>query len=737
MQLAKLVVRRRGWIGLGWLVLAGLLLPQAGRVTDFLEAGTRIDGSQSKAVEQLLAGPLASAYARFVVLVVGGVPSPSEPAGTAVLRRIVESLAQAPEVSGTLSYLNSADTLFLASGGSGTFVVVGVSTAGTSPGEVMLPLRAVTEGLAVRLGVEYPGVTLRWTGESALNFDLLRTNTADVRLAERRAVPVTTILLLLAFGAVCAALMPVAAGALAIAIALGAAAILAQHWSLAILLQSVVSMLGLGLGIDYALLMVSRFREASAAGSAPVAAAETAAANAGSTIILSAATVAIGFLALLIVPLNEMRAVAVGGLLVVISSALVATTLLPGLLAWLGPRIEWGRVRRLGDRAASTEHYYRLGRLITAHPWTALALGAAPLLLLAAASSRLHTGLPRGEWLPQSMESARAHTELVAMGRNGVMQTVRVVLELPEGVSARRSAGWSALARLDSALGRDPRVARVRSIVDVAGGAGMGRSALTFLPDSETRGLVSADGRLALLELLPDESVTPEDLVTLVRELRSTGAEPAGISGARLLVGGLSAYNTDYQDAVAGRFPQIVALVVSGTLLALFFGVRSVLVPLKAVVLNLLSVAAAFGALTLVFQDGHGSRLFGVAEPLGAVFAALPVIVFCIVFGLSMDYEVFLVMRVREAKLAGHGDREAIIEALGTTGQVITSAAAIMLAVFVVFTGGEVLVIKMLGFTLSVAVFLDATVVRMVIGPALLQLAGNWNWWPGPAGKLE
>jgi RND superfamily putative drug exporter len=280
-------------------------------------------------------------------------------------------------------------------------------------------------------------------------------------------------------------------------------------------------------------------------------------------------------------------------------------------------------------------------------------------------------------------------------------------------------------------------VARVRSIVDVAGAAGMGRSALTFLPDSETRGLVSADGRLALLELLPDESVTPEDLVTLVRELRSTGAEPAGISGARLLVGGLSAYNTDYQDAVAGRFPQIVALVVSGTLLALFFGVRSVLVPLKAVVLNLLSVAAAFGALTLVFQDGHGSRLFGVAEPLGAVFAALPVIVFCIVFGLSMDYEVFLVMRVREAKLAGHGDREAIIEALGTTGQVITSAAAIMLAVFVVFTGGDVLVIKMLGFTLSVAVFLDATVVRMVIGPALLQLAGNWNWWPGPAGKLE
>lgn len=216
----------------------------------------------------------------------------------------------------------------------------------------------------------------------------------------------------------------------------------------------------------------------------------------------------------------------------------------------------------------------------------------------------------------------------------------------------------------------------------------------------------------------------------MVRELRAKGAMDCGVDGATLTVGGLPALNADYQNAVAGRFGALVMLVIGSTLVALFLGLRSVLVPLKAVILNLLSVTSAFGALTLVFQLGHGAQLFGVSEPLEAVFSSLPIVVFCIVFGLSMDYEVFLITRVMEGRQAGLSDRDAIIDALGTTGPVITSAAAIMLAVFAAFTIGEVLMIKMLGFALAVAVLVDATLVRMVIGPALLQLAGRWNWWP-------
>jgi len=249
------------------------------------------------------------------------------------------------------------------------------------------------------------------------------------------------------------------------------------------------------------------------------------------------------------------------------------------------------------------------------------------------------------------------------------------------------------------------------------------------------RGLVSADGRMMLLELVPRDAITPQQAVALARELRSTAASRIGVPGVQVLAGGLPAFNADYQDAVSGRFWEIVLWVVAGTLFALFLGFRSVLVPLKAVALNLLTVAATFGAVVLVFQEGHGARLFHVNGPLGAVFSSLPVIVFSIVFGLSMDYEVFLMARVREIRFAGASNRDAIVEALGTTAHVITSAAGIMLVVFAAFTLGDFLITKVLGFALAVAVLLDATVVRMLIGPALLQLADRWNWWPGSVAR--
>ena len=732
---ARVLVKGRIVIGLAWLAVAALFLPLAGHVAEVLDVSARIPGSESAAVEHALAGPLASSYAHYGVLVVGGIPSPGTPAGDLALRRIVESLWDAPQVAGVFSYLDYPDTLFVAPRGTGTFILVGFAADGPPPDRLLPPLRRLSEGIADSLRAGHPGVSLRWTGETALNVDLRHASSRDVSSTERRALPLTALFLLFAFGALAAALLPVLAGALAIAVTLGAAAFVARFWPLSILLQSVVAMLGLGLGIDYALLIVSRFREGLAAGKSPEAAAEESARHAGHTILLSAAAVALGFAVLLTVPLNEMRAIAVGGLLVVIVSALLATTLLPGVLAALGHRVEWGRLGRRAPKGSGDGRWRRWGRWVTARPLVALVLGALPLVLLAAQAPRLRTGLPRGNWLPASMESARALDDLHAMGRSGLVQTLRVVVRFPQASPARRVAEWDALANYAATLRADPRIERVRSVFDVARAKKLDWADLVTMPADLarplTKGLMSEDGTLTLLELVPRDAVTPREAVALVREIRATAASRIGVPGIGVQVGGLPAFNADYQDAVSGRFPQIIVLIVVGTLLALLLGFRSVLVPLKAVVLNLLTVAAAFGALVLVFQEGHGSRVFGVAAPLGAVFSSLPVIVFAIVFGLSMDYEVFLMARVREARLAGAGDREAIVEALGTTAQVITSAAAIMLVVFAAFTMGDFLFTKMLGFVLAVAVFLDATIVRMVIGPALLQLAGRWNWWPG------
>jgi RND superfamily putative drug exporter len=235
-----------------------------------------------------------------------------------------------------------------------------------------------------------------------------------------------------------------------------------------------------------------------------------------------------------------------------------------------------------------------------------------------------------------------------------------------------------------------------------------------------------------LIEVLPATSVSLNDQVNWVRELRKTGAVAlTGVPGATLRIGGIPALTADYQTIVRDRFVSVIALVVGGTLVALVAGFRSLFAAVKAIALNLLSVAASFGALVLVFQEGHGVRLFGVPEGTASIFPIVPIVAFAIVFGLSMDYEVFLVARVLEARRSGMSELEAIPEGLAKTAGLITSAAAIMIVVFAAFTFGNFLVVKMLGFTLAVAVFIDASLVRIVIGPALLCLAGDWNWWPG------
>ena len=707
-----------------------VLLPRAQGLEARLEVSARILGSESSGVERILAERFASPFATSAVLVLGGVPPPSSPAGREALREVLTALDAQPAVTRTFSYLDRPDDFFAGAGGRGTFVVVGLDPGSGRADQLLPALRAETEGVAARLRARFPEMALLWTGEAAINVDLWSTSIAQARAAERRTLPLTLALLLVAFGSVTAALLPILAGVLATGLALGAASFLAPHWPLSILLFNVASMLGLALGIDYALLTVSRFREAraSAAGGEP---AVEAARYAGRTIALSGVAVAIGFLALLAVPLGELRSSAVAGLLVVVISVLLAATLLPGLLAWLGHRVDSGRFGRRG-RGAVGQRWRAWARWIVAHPWLVLLGAGAPLLLLAAQAPRLNPRVPGGNWLPPGLESARALRELKAMGRGAVVQTLRVVLELPEGITALDQEGWRAQRRLGEALARDPRVARVHSLRTLAGDRADDLAFVALLPGATKRAFVSEEGDAGLLEVVPREEVGAAALAGFVRELRKADAAAlTGRPGCRILVGGLPAFDVDYEDAVTGRMGGVIALVTGGTLLALLVAFRSVLVPIKAVALNLLAVAAAFGALVLVFQDGHGIRLLGLPGPVDGVFPIVPALVFCSVFGLSMDYEVFLVSRVAEARRAGLDEDQSIAEGLARTGGVITSAAAIMIAVFASFALGDFVLVKMLGFTLAVAVFLDAAVIRTAIGPALLKLAGRWNWWPG------
>jgi len=730
---------RRFWVSGVVLVAALALLPFSFHAERYLETATRVEGSQAETVRQELATRFRSPFVDRVVLVVQGLPPADSDEGGQALETVVSRLKEVSGVSGVVSYLELRDPIFLGKGG-GTFVLVGLSST-EGPAESLVPkLHQLASSLEIQLRGRYPAAKLELTGEIPLNFDIRKVSAYEVRRGESLVIPATLALLLVAFGSFVAAIIPLAVGELAIAATLAITAFLAQRWHLSILVQNLATMLGLGLGIDYALLMISRFREAICAGHDGPEGSLRAARQAGRTLLISASTVAIGFLALLTVPISEIRSIGVAGALVAGISVLLTNTLVPAMLGWLGPRIDCGKLPftpTLDERRAALTgvRWRRWGRLIVAHPWLALILAGVPLLLLAWQVRRLDTSVPRVNWLPQAAESVDALNTLERMDRSGVVESLRIVVELPEDSVALTEAGWNAVDHLSKQLANDPRCARVISITTIADSD---RSSLGSLPRETRRTFLSSDGRAALNELVPATSVSLSEQVNWVRELRTIGA-PAltGVPGATLLIGGIPALNADYETIVVKRFPSVTALVVGGTLLALLLGFRSVFAAVKAIALNLLSVAASIGALVLVFQEGHGSRFLGVPGGTGSVFPLVPIVAFAIVFGLSMDYEVFLVARVLEARKSGLSEMDAIPEGLARTAGLITSAAAVMIVVFAAFTFGDFLVVKIIGFTLAVAVLIDATIVRIVIGPALLRIAGDWNWWPGGLGDAR
>jgi Predicted drug exporters of the RND superfamily len=357
-RLATAVVDHRRWVIGVWVILAAVLMPLASKVEQRLEVAATIKGSESARVEQLLAERFTSGIAQYAVLVMTSAPDPRTAQGVEFLKAVRDKLAAQPFVSGTFSYLDAPDTLFVGKAGT-TFIVVGLKPGAERPDKLIPRLRALTaQNGDMRypvsennrhplpdLGTRVPGnsrnpifsgVHFSWTGEIALNHDLRLASAADAQNAEKRVMPITLILLVLAFGAVAASFLPLVAGGFAISLALGAAVVISTRYPLSILLQNVVTMLGLGLGIDYALLVVGRFREGLLSGLTSRDAAIDAGDQAGHTILLSGASVCIGFAALIGIPVNELKSLAVGGLLVIVMAVMLAITLLPALLAMLG-----------------------------------------------------------------------------------------------------------------------------------------------------------------------------------------------------------------------------------------------------------------------------------------------------------------------------------------------------------------------------------------------------------------
>ena len=462
---ASAIVRHRRVAFCAWALVVATLLPLSTGVEKRLETGSRVAGSESERVATLMATRFASPYARYAVLVVNGLRDPADSVGVTVVERIVATLDSNTAVARTFSLLDLSDSLFVGRNG-GTFVIVGLQPSDDGFDAALASLRRSTSRLLRELRVAQPDIELLWTGEHALTADLRRVSADDAARAERRVLPLTLLVLVIAFGAIAAALLPIGLGALAIVVTLGLLALIARALTTSILVLNVATMLGLGLGIDYALLLVSRFREARRRGLSPEEAAIESTSHAGRSVVLSGAAVLVGFLALLVVPLTDIRSIAVGGALVTVISVLLATTLMPGVLASLGDRIEWGRVA-LSFRSQArddTPAWQRWSRAVVRRPLLVLCAAGVPVALLAWQWTALETHTPDGDWLPSSAESARGLRTLRGMGRSGVVYGIRVLVELPPEIGATSLRGWGAVARLTMVLEQHPGVARVRSL---------------------------------------------------------------------------------------------------------------------------------------------------------------------------------------------------------------------------------------------------------------------------------
>ena len=567
-------------------------------------------------------------------------------------------------------------------------------------------------------------------GALALHHDFTELTRRDVTRAELVILPVVPVLLLVVFGSVVAAAVPFGVGLLAVAGGMAGTLLLARVMSVSIYAPNVVTMIGLAVAIDYSLFIVSRYREEIGKRS-PEDALGRSLATAGSAIIFSGLTVAVGLLGLYSLRLGNLGSVGLCGTAVVGFAVLYALTFLPALLAVLGPRIDawrlpWPRVTR---GRAERGMWVRVTNLVMAHPWRVLVPVTALLLLLGAPFARIRLATTDVGVLPPNAEGRRGQ-DLLRREFPG-QESTRLIVILDWGARSPRAAAQIAeLHQLSRWLAAQPDVARLDSFVDIDPSVSLGQyQMLAAMPPGARPVAIEAAlartmGRhvslLVVHTLQPANSDAARQLVHRIRREHPPGS-------AQILVTGHSAFDVDFLDLVRAHAPLAVAVIVAVTYLVLFVLLRSILLPLKAVIVNFLSISASYGALVWIFQDGHLTRWLHFVP--GPIETATPLIMFCVMFGLSMDYGVLLLSRIREEYQRSGDNVIAVGTGLQHTGRLITAAAAIMATVFFGFAAADLVVIKAIGIGMGIAVLLDATIVRALLVPATMRLLGRWNWW--------
>jgi putative drug exporter of the RND superfamily len=567
-------------------------------------------------------------------------------------------------------------------------------------------------------------------GPLALSYDFKTVVQHDLRHAEIVVLPVVLACLLFVFGAPVAAALPIAVGLFAVAGGLAGTFLLSRVTSVSVYATNIVTMIGLGVAIDYSLFVVSRFREEIREHGTAESLARTTN-TAGRVIVFSGSTVAIGLLALLWMPVGGIGSMGVAGTIVVASAVFYGLTLLLAVLAVLGRRIDvWSLPSLDRDQSPAERNlWHRVATLVMRHPWAVLLPVTAVLLLLGSPVAHMDLATEEARSLPASAESRRGEELLRTQFPGRDLTQVMVVVHYADGSPwtaerlgdfhdlSQRLRRLAGVTRIDSVVDLDPRVTREQYQRLATAPPTALPPGLRFLRDQ------TVGAHIATLVVSTAHAADSPETRALVKSIRRLSAPP----GSELLVTGATAFDLDFIGVVTHYGPIAIACVLVATYLVVFALLGSVFLPVKAVVMNLLSITASYGALVWIFQDGYLARWLDFTP--GPIQPALPLIMFCVLFGLSMDYEVLLLSRTREEYRRTRDNTRAVAASLERTGRLITGAAAIMAAVFFGFGLSSTVIVKTMGIGMGIAVIVDATIVRAVLVPATMELLGRWNWW--------
>jgi uncharacterized membrane protein YdfJ with MMPL/SSD domain len=696
-RLTRTMIRCRWVVMAMWAVVLIVSLMAMSGLSDLLTNRFSLPGTDTARAEEILEEHFGQKTTGSFSLVVRGAPGAAEELVPVVRERAERAVAELP--TGRLAGVRAVSDS----------VVSATIVSSLEPADA----KGHTDDMRAAAG-EIPGAELYVSGQAAIEHDLDPVLAHDLKVGELLiAVPVAALILAFVFGTL-GFIIPLVFAGFAIPATLGIVWIFANVMELTTYLQNMVMLIGLGIAIDYSLLVVHRYREELQSGRSKDDALVRTMETAGRAVVFSGSAVGIGLALMLFMPLPFMRGFGIGGFAIPIVSVVCALTLLPVLLYFLGARLDRVRLvprRVLERRDAEFNLWMRLARAIQRRP-AVFATGTAALLIaLALPVLSLELGPGSNKGIPQDLEGIRGLNVIAESVGQGALAPTAIVGDTGAAGGVEAPGVQAAIADLTRGLQADPEVARVT--VD------------------DSRQHVDATGRYFQIEVVGESEYGAPAALDFVDRLRDEIIPAAGFpQGTNVYAGGGPPGGVDFLDVTYGAFPWLVAGVLLLTYVLLLRAFRSVLLPLKAIILNLLSIAAAYGLLVVFFKYGVGGELGLIS--FDQIEGWIPVFIFAMVFGLSMDYEVFLVSRMREEWDAGRPNGEAVALGLAKTGRIVTAAGLVMFAAFMGFVAGSVVGLQQFGFGLATAILLDVTIVRALLVPSAMELFGRWNWWLPP-----